>query len=333
MKKPQKRKNMQHWWLDSKTDCQPLQNADWDFRPLWNDKESWQLRWAWEYECWREWQPRSDFQLWRIEWRKNIKLLLSPSQDWIRGRLTNTEAEQIACSQVSSLPLWLLRDFSDCFPEIPWTKIPIEKRQTLKLAKRGKPLSLESSFLALKEPHPNTKGFPLIPEKLRVQHPGYHSLRQPDPQNAEEMTLYAEYRAKIADVVHRGQGWLEAPGFCCNKMIHKIAPGVFAGVYVIRIPWHRIDDDINTAFAAWLQKKSRELKGRIKFKLTGRMKSFEPLNQLGALRLLRTGRTAPEAEVHTKEVRGDTPLYRGKESWSRAKRKADSLLTAFFGTD
>ncbi len=56
-----------HWWLDRKIQRPRLRQEDWDFSELNDTRNDWQLPGAWQYECWREWQPWSDVALWQSE--------------------------------------------------------------------------------------------------------------------------------------------------------------------------------------------------------------------------------------------------------------------------
>jgi len=337
-----------HWWLDEESEHPELQQGDWDFRvrldsrdnaplvPLDNKYHSWQLPWAWEYECWREWQPRSDFDDWRRKWRKEVKRLLDPSGDWIRGKVTKEEAERDAAfSYGERLPLWLLRDFTKYFPKTPWVNIPHDKRRELKHVRvpGSTPIPIDGSLLSLKEPDPNSKGLPPIPEKLRIENKGVISLRQPDPNNAEEVALYAEWRRQRSEVLRRQAEWSDttAPGRYRHEVVKEITPGQFAGTYIIYIPWYQTDDDLKAGFAAWLRKKESELGPagcRKKFSLTGWDKPYAALKQLGALRLLRSGPTAEQAAKNTQDVLGK-PLF-SEKGFSTAKGKADDNLAKFF---
>lgn len=344
--------SMEHWWLDREIKRPDLQQEDWDFRTPRDGKDgplvpldyklqkqdrrphAWQLPWAWQYECWREWQPWSDFERWRGDWRKEVKRLRDPSQDWIRGPITKEEAEQIGAGGASRLPLWILRDFAAYFPHTPWVKIPHEKRKELEgLPQLGsQPPSLDGSLLALKEPDPSNSGLPPIPEKLRVEHNGLYSLRQPDPNNEEEKALYAEYRQKWSEALQRHREYLESPGRYRDEVVKEITPRQFVGTYIIYIPWYHTDDDLKAGFAAWLKKKEGELGPagcRKKFSRTGWDKRYADLKQLGALRLLRE-MTAEEAASHTERAAGRA-LYNNKPDWYDARKKAELNLARHFG--
>lgn len=323
-----------HWWLDKEIKRTELQQEDWDFYSLKDTRCEWQLPWAWRYECWREWQPWSDFKDWRRKWRKEVKRLRDP--DAI-VKVTKAEAERTAeFSYGGQLPLWLLRDFRDYFPDTSWVKIPPEKRNTMEDVPPpdSVPVPLEGSLLALKEPDPNSTGFPPIPEKLRIQHDGVTSLRQPDPNNVEEMAQYAEYRRKRAEALERQKEWSDTtrPGRYRHEVVKEITPGQFSGTYIIHIPWYHTDEDLKAGFAAWLQKKESELGSagcRKRFSQTGWEKPYAALKQLGALRLLRSGMTAEEAAKHTQDVLGK-PLF-SEKGFSTAKGKVDDNLAKFFG--
>jgi hypothetical protein len=346
---------MEHWWLDKEIKWPELQQGDWDFAPIKDSRYEWQWAWAWQYECLREWQPWSDFDYWRGKWSKEVKRLRDPAGDWIRGSLTKEEAEcDASFSYGERLPLWLLREFAKFFPQTPWVKIPDDKREggIWSFAKPDKPIprnpdekrkelekvsppgdggiSLDGSLLALKEPNPSGEGLPPIPEKLRIENNGIISLRQPDPNNAEEMALYAEYQRKKSEALQHHREWLDAPGRYRDEVVKEITPGQFSGTYIIHIPWYHTDDDLKTGFASWLRKKESELPGkREKSSHTGWDKRYADLKQLAALRLLRSGMTAEEARSHTEKTCGKA-LYERPSEWSDAKKKADDNLTAFY---
>ena len=93
---------MPHWWLDKEIKRPRLQREDWDFSSLKDGQNEWQLPWAWEYERWREWQPWSDFDRWRKDFKE-------------RG------------PAFSSLP-WPAQFFAAYFPKKSWVSIPPENR-------------------------------------------------------------------------------------------------------------------------------------------------------------------------------------------------------------
>jgi hypothetical protein len=262
--------------------------------------------------------------------------MLDPDNDWICGKRTRQEAESAAAfSYDGRLPLWLLRDFRDYFPATPWVKIPIEKRKILEPTPPpgSVPIPLDGSLLALKEPAPNSRGLPSIPKKLQTQHDGVISLRQPDPDNAEEMAVYTEWRRQWSEALQRQSEWSDTtmPGRYRHEAVKEITPGQFVGTYIIHIPWYHTDDDLKAGFAAWLGKKAGELGPpgcRKKFSQTGWDKPYAALKQLGALRLLRSGMTAEEARSHTEKASGKA-LYERPSEWSEAKKKADDNLTGF----
>lgn len=336
--------SIEHWWLDKKIKRPELQQGDWDFSPLKDSVHEWQLPWAWQYECWREWQPWSDFVRWRKDWRKEAKRLRDPSTDWICGKRTREEAERDAAfSYGGQLPLWLLRDFRDYFPDTPWVKIPLEKRKTLEHAPLpgSVPIALEGSLLDLKESDPNSTGLPPNPVELCIQHEGVSSLRQPDPNNEAEKAVYAEYRRKWSEALERQKEWSDTttPGLYRHEVVKEITPGQFVGTYIIYIPWYHTDDDLKAGFAAWLKKRESELGlagCRKKFSRTGWDKRYADLKQLGALRLLRK-MTAEAAIQATGKVLRDKntdpyPLFgENPTAWYRARRSADGNLQGFFG--
>lgn len=346
---------MEHWWMDKNINRPDLQPGDWDFRTPLDGKtgpfvpldhkikvqkdrqpHAWQLPWAWQYECLREWQPWSDFDRWWRDWRRAVKGMLDPNNDWICGKRTRQEAESAAAfSYGGRLPLWLLRDFRDYFPDTPWVKIPIEKRKILAHSPLpgSVPIPLDGSLLALKEPDPNGKGLPPIPKELQIQRDGVISLRQPDLNDAEEMAVYAEYRRQWSEAVQRQSEGSDTTtaGRYRREVVKEITPGQFVGTYIIHIPWYHTDGDLKAGFAAWLKKKESELGPtgcRKEFSQTGWDKPYAALKQLGALRLLRSGMTAEEARSHTEKTCGKA-LYERPSEWSEAKKKADDNLTAF----
>lgn len=322
---------MERWWLDEDIKRPELQREDFDFSPLKDSVHDWQWPWAWQYECLREWQPWSDFDRWWKDWRRAVKGMLDPDNDWICGKRTREEAERAAAfSYGGRLPLWLLRDFLDYFPNTPWVKIDIEKRKILEHTPLpgSVPIPLNGSLLALKEPNPNSKGLPPIPEELQIQRDGVISLRQPDPDNAEEMAVYAEYRRQWSEAVQRQSEWSDTttPGRYRHEVVKEITTGQFVGTYIIHIPWYHTDDDLKAGFAAWLEKKEGELGPpgcRKKFSQTGWDKPYAALKQLGALRLWRDRKA--EAAV------GPTMPFKHKSTLLDAKNKADLNLARFFG--
>jgi len=343
----------EHWWLDEEIRRADLQQEDWDFRTPRDGKDgplvpldhklekqnrrphAWQLSWAWQYECLREWQPWSDFQRWRADWQREIERLQSPSSHSFCGERTKEETERDAAFIYGGLlPSWILRELAGYFPHTPWVKIPYEVRKQLEGAPQpgSLPPSLDGSLLDLKEPDTSSSGFPPIPERLRNEDNGLYSLRQPNPDNEEEKALYAEYRQRCSEALQQHREWLDAPGRYQDEAVKQITPGQFIGTYVIHVPWYHTDDDLKAGFAAWLKKKEGELGPagcRKKFSRTGWDKRYADLKQLGALRLLRK-MTAEEAASYTQQVAGK-PLYNNKPDWYDAKKKADMNLARHFG--
>lgn len=299
----------EHWWLDAEINRPDLQREDWDFSPIKDSLQEWQLPWAWKYECEREWQPWSDFDRWREDWRKETERYCDPATDWICGKRTREEAERDAASSYGGrLPLWLLRGFGDYFPHTPWLNIPYEKRKELEVAAQPEilPISLEGSLLDLKEDVPETTGSPFDGEYL------------------------ARYRQ-----------WMDGPGSYQDENVKEIAPGRFVGTYVIEILWNHPDTDLKDAFLAWLKKHApkrgdlvqvHDQKGyrteptthdRETQEMTGKQKPFARLKQLSALRLWR--------EMKAEAAVGPTMPYMHKSSLLEAKRNADLNLASFFG--
>jgi len=300
---------MEHWWLDEGIERRELQVEDYDFQAL-RTRDKWQIPWAWQYECWREWQPQSDFERWRKEWRKEVKRYRDPSVHSFCGRRTLKETESDAAFTYGDLlPLWLLRDFAKYFPDTPWLRIPVEKRDTLKdkpPPSNYPPVSLEGSLLELKEDPPETTGPPFHGEHL-----------------------------------NRFREWLQGPGHYADEVVREVAPGHFVGTYVIEIPWNRAENDLEDGFRAW-RKKHAPKKGdyvrvcdnngyRFEYtahnreiqEITGKEKPFAKLQQLGALRLWRDRKA--EAAV------GNCMPYKHKASLLAAKNDADLNLAVFFG--
>ncbi len=300
---------MEHWWLDEGIERRELQVEDYDFRAL-RTRDKWQIPWAWQYECWREWQPQSEFERCRNEWRKEVKRYRDPSVPSFCGERTPEDTESDAAFTYGGrLPLWLLRDFAKYFPDIPWLKIPPEKRDSLKdepPPSNYPPVSLEGSLLELKEDPPETTGPPF---------------------DGEDLNRYRE--------------WLQGPGHYAHEVVREIAPGHFVGTYVIEIPWNRTESDLEDGFRAW-RKKHAPKKGdyvrvpdnngrrfahtthnRETQEMTGKEKPLAKLQQLGALRLWRDRKA--EAAV------GGTMPYKHKGSLLAAKNDADLKLAAFFG--
>jgi hypothetical protein len=317
----------EHWWLDKEIERPDLQSEGWDFRthqdgdcgPLVDldyrpqkgkpGPHEWQIPWAWLYECYREWQPWSDFDRWRNNWRIEVKRLQDPSTYSFCGRRTLKETEcDAANTHGGLLPLWLLRDFAEYFPSIPWVRIPVEKRNSLKeMPTPGSfTIPLEGALLELKENAPQTTGSPFDHEYLQ-----------------------------------RYRDWLDGPGYYEDEKVREFARGHFVGTYIISIPWNHTDTDLKDAFVAWLTKhapkrgdpvrvhdqkgyrRERTTHDRETQELTGKHKPLAHLKQLGALRLWRDMKA--EAAV------GPTMPYRHKSSLLAAKNNADLNLAGFYG--
>jgi hypothetical protein len=286
---------MANWWMDTTIKrTRKLKQGDWDFRAVANAKR-WEFQWAWEYERWREWQPWSDFKRWRSDWHKKAKRLLK-APNFFGEPLTKEDAERIAQSQTGYLPPWIMRDFAAYFPNTPWVDIPQSKRDTLKNVKLGSSCSLDGSLLTLKEP---------------------------DTRSTEGLTDF--------ELSERHREWMFGPGRFQHEVVKTYGPGHYVGTYVIEIPWSHTNENLKQAFAIWLKKEERALPGPRKiFSRTGTLRHYEPLKQLGALRLLRSGMTAEQARDFTKETCG-VSLYVRPGEWSEAKMKADKHLARAFG--
>ena len=125
-------------------------------------------------------------------------------------------------------------------------------------------------------------------------------------------------------------------GFGPGQSQHEVGkthgPGHYVGTYVIEIPWSHTNENLEEAFRIWLKENERALPGpRKRFSRTGTVRHHEPLKQLGALRLLRSGMTAEQARDFTKEKTCGVSLYERPGEWSEAKMKADKRLARAFG--
>jgi len=290
---------MAHWWMDETINRPKLKQGDWDFRKLANAGTS-ELQQAWEYERWREWQPWSDFERWRNDWRKKeVKRLRSRSAPRFRlyRKGVRERTQSVAASTYGGLlPLWLLRDFEKEFPNTPWVEARKSNRNMLGNVKRGPSCSLDGSLFMLKEP---------------------------DTRSTEGLTPFEQSE--------RHREWMFGPGQFQHEVVNEYGPGHYVGTYVIEIPWSHTNGDLKTAFDIWLKKEERALPGPRKiFSRTGTVRHYEPLKQLGALRLLRSGMTSGQARDFTKETCG-VSLYERPGEWSEAKMKADKRLARDFG--
>lgn len=292
-----------NWWLDTEIRRPPLRDEDWMMAHYFDQhpSEDWQVPWAWEYECWREWQPRSDFDRWRKAFRHEVKRLQTSI------KLSRAESEGAASVFGDfRLPSWLMRGLAKFLPGKPWTTIPNEVRKRL-LAKSGinpdsrpnSPPSLEGSVSALKRLPPNTKSW--------------------IPGDDEALRAHSE--------------WMAAPGYYNEERVDEYTPGYFGGTYVIHVRWYHPDHVLRAAFDKWLEKHAPQK--REVLSVHGESKQMSWLRELGALRLLR--KMGPDDAVsHTwKTLRDEAgvayPLFADGPRMKRAADMADKRLARFWG--
>jgi hypothetical protein len=302
----------EHWWLDTEIRRPPLRDEDWIMEHYFDQhpSEDWQVPWAWDYECWREWQPWSDFGRWREKFLQEVE------------RLKSVDMARLISSP--GIPFWIFNSFADLFLETPWTAIP-DKEREMRLKKenitpstRREPLPhLEGSVRTLKKGAPKIKGI--------GDDEGMRALQ--DWQDAPGH--YDEEKLETIKGYHRAR-----PG--SNETAEEICVVDYIGTYVIRVPWHYPDDVLDQAWKAWRTRhKPKEQKPDPWMNGSGKRKTLDWLRQLGALRLLRV-MSATEAITHTEKIlepnRDESrPLYPHRSRWTEARQNANRLLARYFG--
>lgn len=295
---------MTHWWMDKEIRRPRVRNEDWTMTQYFDDhpSEDWQLPWCLEYECWREWQPWSDFDRWRKAFQQEVKRMRTSNG------LSQTQSEERAAVLGDfRLPLWLLRDCAEFLPRTPWIAIPSKDREEL-LAKTGikqgscydSPPSLEGSVQALKRRPPNAKTWV--------------------PGSDEALRAHSE--------------WLEAPGHYNAERVDEHTSGWFSGTYVIHVKWYYPDHVLRKSFDKWLAK-HRPPQQQDKLSVHGENKHRSWLRELGALRLLR--KMLPDQAIsYTRQVLRDEagaayPLFVDGPRMERAAEMADQRLASRWG--
>lgn len=304
-----------HWWLDTEIERPDLRDEDWMMAEYFGSREHrlerWQVPWAWEYECAREWQPWGDFERCREVFQKEAK------------RLKSEGLALLTCGPRE--PFWIYKGFEDAFPETPWIAIPNQEREKrlgnagiTRQSNRKLLPRLEGRVRTLKRGAPQVNGY-WDEEGIRRLQDWQNAPGDYDEEKLEN--IKGHYHVKTA-----------------SGKVEKACAVSYIGTYVIRVPWDYPDDVLDQAWKEWRTRhKPKEQEPIPWMNRSGKEKPMDWLRQIGALRLLRRKSVSEAMEYTEKRLKpgkdSSHPLYPHRSRWTEAQQHADWLLARHFGVE